>query len=204
MDFICNHIDLMAETDVSSLFKLFLTPDTAARIVRSTENQHFYFFCLDLAFHFLKIYMEAAVIPCFQTVLYYVSIVGSQHVLEGMIHGLHDHHTVPFFCQSAHSRGDGTDNPGNAYHPFFFHIPSVAFQHPGVDGFKIIFMYTGVTKYAEFPRLCDHLADFPGGAEIHVSYPEGDHILRHMIFLFKCVFYGISPGPVNIFVKIVF
>ena len=162
VDFIGDHIDLMAQTDIRDLLKLFLIPDTAARVVGRAEDQHFDVLLSDLVLHFLKINMETAVLSGFQAVLHYLSVVGHKYILKGMIDRLHDHDAVPLLRQSAHSRGNGADNTGDADHPLLFHIPAVAFQHPGVDGFKIIIVHTGIAEDTEFSGLRDHVTDFFG------------------------------------------
>ena len=188
-------------TDFTDAKQFFFCPDAPDRIVRTAQQQHFYVIIHNLALHIGKIHFISAVFQN-QRIDYQLPIILCDFIGKRIVHRLLNQNRVSLLRKCPNRNRNGKYNARRGNQPASLRLPAKPLCIPVVHGGKIRILDTGIAENSMFCQCVQPFEDCGRRREIHISYPQREHIFRHTHFARKIVFETIGSPAVRNRVKI--
>ena len=161
-------------------------PHAAPRVMRRTEDQHFF-----AARHHRIITVEiqriAAILNC-QRALDHRPVTGAQNAEKRMINRGKQHHAIARLGKGVNTDRRAVDQPMGGENPTGVNGPIVPVLHPPRNGIKIGAVIPVIAENPVLGHLANHVLHAFRRAKIHIGNPHGNPVFcRDTIFCFHII-----------------
>ena len=202
VNLIGDHEHAIFLAQVAHLAQLVLCPHPTDRIVRAAQEQHLHGFVLNLGFQVVKVHLKLAV-PLHQRIFHQLPAVIAHHIVERIVYWRLHQNTITRLGQGTDGDGQGKDHAGGLYQPRRLCLPAEAAGKPVGQSGIVVRLGAGVAKDAVVNALPQSVQHRLGGGEIHICYPQGQHVCRAALRYGKVKFQAVGVPAVDEPVKIV-
>ena len=158
---------------------------------------------LGLSFKIVKIDVPVSVL-LHQLVFHYGTVPGLHHIVEFRVNRRLNHDLVSVFTEQLHNRRQGRNHAQAPAHQGNVRLPVVPFYLPLLNSLKVTVRPRGISPDSLLGFLDTGVDDGLSGAEIHIRYPQRNHIGSSELLHPLVIFGGTVLAAVDHFIKIVF
>ena len=209
VNLIADYDHLMSQTDLSQLLKFLYRPHSAHRVVRIAQNKQFYMFLLKLPLKIFKINpvsIRSALSGRFlinQCIVYYSPVIVTDNIGKRIIHRILNQYSISRISKCLNRCAESKYHTRSLHDPFPLRLPIMIPLHPIHHSIVISILRLGIAVDSMFYRSMKTFRNLFRYREIHIRYPQGQHIRRFSSLHRKIIFQTIRSLPVRNLIKIV-
>ena len=139
----------------------------------------------------------------YQRIIYYSPVIVTDNISKRIIHRILNQYSISRISKCLHRCAESKYHTRSLHDPFPLRLPIMIPLHPVHHSIVISILWLAVSVDSMFYRSMKALRDLFGYREIHIRYPQGQHIRRLSSLHRKIIFQTIRSLSVRNLIKIV-